>query len=62
MDYVDAFLKVRRKVDNLVTSKNTNAIEIEWQNIKNYEKKKVLEFGCQLHLSWKQLVFNLIFF
>ena len=29
MDYVDAFLKVRRKVGNLVTSKKTNAIEIE---------------------------------
>ena len=62
MDYVDAFLEVRRRVRNLVTSKKTNAIEIEWQNIKNYEKKKVLEFECQLHLGWKQLVFNLIFF
>ena len=62
MDYVDAFLEVRRKVRNLVTSKKTNAIEIEWQNIKNYEKKKVLNFGYQLHLGWKQLVFNLIFF
>ena len=62
MDYVDAFLEVRRKVRNLVTSKKTNAIGIEWQNIKNYEKKKVLEFGCQLHLGWKKLVFNLIFF
>ena len=29
MDYVDAFLEVRRKVSNLVTSKKTNAIEIE---------------------------------
>ena len=29
MDYVDAFLEVRRKVDNLVTSKKTTAIEIE---------------------------------
>ena len=62
MDYVDAFLELRRKVRNLLTSKKTNDIEIEWQNIKNYEKKKVLEFGCQLHLGWKQLVFNLIFF
>ena len=35
---------------------------LERQNFKNYEKKKVLEFGCQLHLGWKQLVFNLIFF
>ena len=62
MDYVDAFLEVRWKVSDLVTSKKINAIEIEWQNIKNCEKKKVLEFGCQLHLGWKQLVFNLIFF
>ena len=52
MDNVDAFLEVWRKVGNLVTSKKTTAIEIEWQNIKNYEKKKVLEFGCQLHLGW----------
>ena len=52
MDYVDAFLELRRKVRNLLTSKKTNDIEIEWQNIKNYEKKKVLEFGCQLHLGW----------
>ena len=29
MDYVDAFLEVRRKVGNVVTSKKTNAIEIE---------------------------------
>ena len=29
MDYVDSFLEVRRKVRNLVTSKKTNAIEIE---------------------------------
>ena len=29
MGYVDAFLEVRRKVGNLVTSKKTNAIEIE---------------------------------
>ena len=28
MDYVDAFLEVRRKVGNLVTSKKTNANEI----------------------------------
>ena len=62
MDYVNVFLEVRRKVHNLVTSKKTNAIKIERQNFKNYEKKKVLEFGCQLHLGWKQLVFNLIFF
>ena len=52
MYYVDTFLEVRRKVGNLVTSKKTNAIEIEWQNTKNYDKKKVLEFGCQLHLAW----------
>ena len=52
MYYVDTFLEVRRKVGNLVTSKKTNAIEIERQNIKNYEKKKVLEFGFQLHLGW----------
>ena len=51
MDYVDAFLEVRWKVSDLVTSKKINAIEIEWQNIKNCEKKKVLEFGCQLHLG-----------
>ena len=30
MVYVDAFLEVRRKVRNLVTSKKSNAIEIEW--------------------------------
>ena len=29
MDYVDAFLEVRRKVRNLVNRKKTNAIEIE---------------------------------
>ena len=29
MDYVDAFLEIRRKVGNVVTSKKTNAIEIE---------------------------------
>ena len=52
MNYVDTFLEVRRKVGNVVTSKKTNAIGIEWQNIKNYKKKKVLEFGCQLHLGW----------
>ena len=50
MDYVNVFLEVRRKVHNLVTSKKTNAIKIERQNFKNYEKKKVLEFGCQLQL------------
>lgn len=30
MYFVDTVLEVRRKVDNLVTSKKTNAIEIEW--------------------------------
>ena len=29
MDYVDAFLEVRRKVDNLVTSIKINTIKIE---------------------------------
>ena len=29
MDYVDAFLKVRRKEGNLVTSKKINDIKIE---------------------------------
>ena len=29
MDYMDAFLKVRRKVGNLVTSKKINAIKNE---------------------------------
>ena len=29
MDYVGAFLEVRRKVGNLVTSKKINAIKIE---------------------------------
>ena len=29
MDYVDAFLEVRRKVVNLLTSKKINAIKIE---------------------------------
>ena len=32
MDYVDAFLEVRRKVGNLVTSKKINAIKIELTN------------------------------
>ena len=29
MDYVDAFIEVRRKVGNLVTSKKINTIRIE---------------------------------